>query len=278
MGVRVVTDSGADLPSEIILDLGIVVVPLYIYFGEKAYRDGLDMAQDELFERLVSSPIHPTTSQPKPADFAGIYSSLSKDADAIVSIHLPAKVSGTCNAALQAIKIAEPACEVQVVDSLSLSAGLGLIVMAAARVAKAGGTLPEVLKETHRVIGLTRILGVLDTLGYLLKGGRITRNKALFGTLLKVKPILTMRDGEIVQAGISRSYSKGVGCLFEFVKEYPNLQEVAIAHSTVPEEANALNHHIASIIDEKKIHMFRLGAALGVHGGPGTLLVAVRSV
>lgn len=277
MTIKVVTDSGSDISLEVAKGLGITVVPVYIYFGDKAYKDGVDIGPDELYKRLVEGPIYPTTTQPMPADFAKTYGDLSEDADAIVSIHLPTKVSGTYNAALQGIEIAKPKCEVHVVDSFSVSVGLGIIATAAARVAKAGGNLAEVLEETKKAISQTQIRGLLDTLHYLLKGGRITKTKALVGTLLNVKPILTMREGEMVQAGMARSYAKGIEQLFGFVKSHPNLQEVAIAHSTVPEEAKALKKRIASIIDEKRIQMSRVGAGLGVHGGPGTLLVAVRS-
>jgi DegV family protein with EDD domain len=275
--IKVVTDSGADISPDVAKELGITVVPVYIYFGNKVYKDGVDIGPDELYKRLVEDPLYPTTTQPMPADFAKAYTGLSKDADAIVSIHLPEKVSGTCNAALQGIEIAKPKCEVHVVDSFSVSVGLGIIAMAAARVANAGGNSAEVLEETKKAISQTQIRGLLDTLQYLLKGGRITKAKALVGTLLKVKPILTMRYGEIIQAGMARSYAKGIEQLFEFVKNHPDLQEVAIAHSTVPEEAKTLKKRIAPIIGEEHIQMSRLGAGLGVHGGPGTLIVAARS-
>jgi len=275
--IKIVTDSGSDLPLEVAKKLGITIVPVYIYFGEKAYKDGVDIGPDELYKRLVEGPIYPTTTQPMPADFAKVYSELSKDADAIVSIHLPTKVSGTYNAALQGIEAAKPKCEVHVLDSFSVSVGLGIVAIAAARKAKAGGNLTEVLEETRKAISQTQIRGLLDTLQYLLKGGRITKTKALVGTLLNVKPILTMREGEMVQAGMARSYAKGIDQLFEFVKSHTNLQEVAISQSTVPEEAAALKKRISAIIGEEQILMSRVGAGLGVHGGPGTLLVATRS-
>jgi len=275
--VKIVTDSGSDISPEVAKELGITIVPVYIYFGDKVYKDGVDIGPDELYQRLEHDPIYPTTTQPMPADFARTYSYLSQDADAIVSIHLPTRVSGTYNAALQGFTIAKPKCDVHVVDGLSVSVGLGVVTTAAARVARAGGKLAEVLEETQNAISQTQIRGLLDTLHYLLKGGRITRAKALVGALLNVKPILKMREGEIVQAGMVRSYAKGIERLFEFVKSYPSLQEVAIAHSTVPEEAKTLKKRIASVIDEKRIQMFRIGAGLGVHGGPGTLIVAARS-
>jgi DegV family protein with EDD domain len=277
LAIKIVTDSGSDLPLEVAKKLGITIVPVYIYFGEKAYKDGVDIGPDELYKRLVEGPIYPTTTQPMPADFAKVYGELSKDAEAIVSIHLPTKVSGTYNAALQGVAAAKPKCEVHVVDGFSVSVGLGIVATAAARKAKAGGSLAEVLEETKKAISQTQIRALLDTLQYLLKGGRITKTKALVGTLLKVKPILTMREGEMVQAGMARSYAKGIEQLFDFVKSHPNLQEVAISHTTVPEEAASLKKRIASIISEERILMSRVGAGLGVHGGPGTLLVATRS-
>ena len=277
MAIKVVTDSGSDIPLEVAKELGITVVPVYVYFGDKAFKDGIDIGPDELYKRLVEGPIYPTTTQPMPTDFAKTYSELSKDADAIVSIHLPTKVSGTYNAALQGVQIAKPKCEVHVVDSFSVSVGLGIIATSAAKVAQRGGNLAEVLEETKKAISQTQIRALLDTLQYLLKGGRITKAKALVGALLNVKPILTMLDGELIQAGMARSYTKGIEQLFEFVKSHASLQEVAIAHSTVPEEAEALKKRISSIIDKKRIQMSRVSSGLGVHGGPGVLIVAARS-
>ena len=274
MTVKIVTDSGSDMPLELAKKLDITVVPVYIYFGDKAYKDGVELGPDELYKRLVDGPVYPTTTQPMPNDFAEAYTAVAKDAEAIVSIHLPSKISGTCNAALQGIEIAKPKCEVHVFDSLTVSVGLGLVVLAAARVAKSGGKLSEVLEETKKAIEGVQIRGLLDTLQYLLKGGRITKTRALVGALLNVKPILKTHDGELVQAAMARSFSKGMDQLFEFVKNYPNLKEVGISHTTVPEEAKALKQRLASIIDEKKIQMFRVGAGLGVHGGPGTLIVS----
>jgi DegV family protein with EDD domain len=276
VAVKIVTDSGSDISVDVASELGITIVPLYIYFGEKAYKDGVDIGPDELYKRLVDDPVHPSTTQPMPADFASTYDSISEDCDGIVSIHLSSKVSGTYNAALQGIKIAKPRCEIHAVDSTSLSVGLGIIVTVAARVAKKGGSLTEVLEETKKAIDQTQIRGLLDTLDYLLKGGRITKVKALVGTLLNVKPILTMREGELVQIGMTRSYSKGIEQLLEFVKKYPNLQEVALAHSTVPVEAEMLKKHVLSGVNIKQVPLSRIGAALGVHGGPGVVIVAAR--
>jgi DegV family protein with EDD domain len=276
MAVKIVTDSGADLPPEIVKALDITVVPVYVYFGNEAYRDGVDMGPDELYQRLEEGSIHPTTTQPMPVDFEKVYRELSREADEIVSIHLSSKVSGTYNSAVQGKEMIETKGTIEVIDSFSLSMGLGLITMTAARAAQSGGTLQEVIDETRNAMRNTRLLAVLDSLKYLLAGGRITKARATIGSILNVKPVLTLQDGEIIQAGLTRSYQKGIEKLYEFVKNTPNIEDVSILHSTVPEEAELLKQRISAFIKPDRIHMARLGAGLGVHGGPGTLIVSLR--
>ena len=276
MTVKIVTDSTADLPSEVTGELGITVVPVYVRFGEKVYRDGVDISEDEFYQKLIESPTHPTTSQPSPSDFAAVYRKLAKETDEIVSIQVTGKLSGTYNSALQGKELAGVGSRIEVVDSLSVSMGLGLIAMAAARLAEAGESLPGVMEEVRQAIPRIRLLGVFDTLKYLLQGGRIGRVKALLGSMLNVKPLITMRDGELVPAGQARTRSKGIERLFDLVKNALNIQELAIVHSTTPDEAASLRERIGLIFDKKHIHLARLGPALGVHAGPGTLILALR--
>ena len=276
MAVKVVTDTGADIPASLLSELNITTVPLYIYFGNEVYKDGIDIGPDELYKRLIDGPIHPTTTQPMPSDFTDIYQEISKETDEIVSIHLSSKVSGTYNSAMQGKESLQDKCRIEVIDSTSLSMGLGLITLAAARVAQDGGTLQQVVEEANKSIRKTQLLGVLDTLKYLLAGGRITKARATIGSLLKVKPILTTHEGELVQTGLARSYSKGIDKLYEFVNNTNNVEEMAIVSSTVEEEATSLKKRLSSFIAEEKIHMARIGAALGVHGGPGTLILTMR--
>lgn len=273
--VKIVTDTGADIPAELLKQLNITAVPLYIYFGEKVYKDGVDIGPDELYKRLVEGPVHPTTTQPMPADFIRVYQEIAKETDEIVSIHLSSKVSGTYNSALQGKESLEDKCRIEVIDSNSLSMGVGMVTLAAARIAQAGGTLQQVVEEANKCIKKTQLMAVLATLKYLLAGGRITKARATIGSLLHVKPLLTMHEGELIQAGLARSYAKGIDKLYEFVKNTKNIKEMAIVNSTVPEEADLLKKRLSSIIAEEKIFMARISAALGVHGGPGTLIAAV---
>jgi len=276
MTVKVVTDSTSDLSPKVAQELGITVVPVYVRFGEKVYRDGVDIGHDEFYQRLAESPVHPATSQPTPSDFAEVYSRLSRETDGVVSIHLSRKTSGTYDSALQGRELVGAGCHIEVVDSLSVSMGLGLIAMAAARLAEAGESLQAVMDEVRQAISSVRLLGVFDTLKYLLLGGRVSRTKALVGTLLNVKPLLTMRDGELVQAGLARTRNRGIDRLFDLVKNALSIQEVAIVHSTTPDEASSLRERIGAFLAREQIHIARLGPALGVHGGPGTLILALR--
>jgi len=277
MTVKIITDSTADLSPQLARELGITVVPVYLRFGEKVYRDGIDMGHDEFYRKLAEGSVQPATSQPTPADFADAYKKLSKESDEMVSIHVTSKLSGTCNAALQGSKeLVESGCRIEVVDSLSTSMGLGLIAMAAARSAGAGESLQAVRDEVNEVISCIRLSGVFDTLKYLHRSGRLGKAVALLGSVLNVKPLLTMRDGELVPAGLARTRSRGIDRLFELVKDALNIQELAIVHSTTPDEADSLRERIASVFDRKAIHISRLGPALGVHGGPGALILALR--
>jgi DegV family protein with EDD domain len=276
MTVKIVTDSTADLPSQLAQQLGITVVPVYVRFGDKVYRDRVDISEGEFYQKLVESPTHPTTSQPSPSDFASVYSKLSTETDEIVSIQVTSKLSGTYNSAVQGRELARVGCRIEVVDSLSVSMGLGLITMAAARLAEAGESLQRVMEEIGQAIPNIRLLAVFDTLKYLLRGGRIGRAKALLGSMLNVKPMLTMRDGELCPAGLCRTRSKGIERLLNLVRNTLNIQELAIVHSTTPDEAGSLKERIGDTFDRRQIHLSRLGPALGVHAGPSTLILALR--
>lgn len=276
MTVKIVTDSGADLPAQLVQELGITVVPLYVRFGEKVYRDRVDISEDEFYQRLLHDPIHPSTIQPSPQDFADVYQKLSPEANGIVSIHISGKLSGTCNSALQGRELIEKVCPIEVVDSQAVSMGLGLIDIVAATVAKAGEGLLEVVEEIKQIIPNIHLLFLLDTLKYLLLGGRIGKAKALLGSILNVKPVLMLKDGEVVPAGQVRSRSKGIERLFDFVQNASNIQDLAVVYNTTPNEAQTLGERIGTIFTKEQIKLARVGPTLGVHSGPGALAVALR--
>ena len=276
MTVKIVTDSTADLPDELVKALGITVVPVYVRFGEEVLRDRVDISEDEFYNRLQHDPVHPNTTQPTPQDFVDVYQKLSADADGIVSIHLTTKLSGTYNSALMAKDTLETKCPIEVVDAETLSMALGLVVIAAATAAKAGKSLDEVVAAAKQAMPKMHLLFLLDTLEYLKKGGRIGKAKALLGSILNVKPMITVKDGELVPAGQVRTRAKGIDKLFEYVKNAGDIQDLAVVYNTTPDEAQNLAERIGSVFDREKIRMARLGPGLGVHGGPGAMVVAFR--
>jgi len=276
MTVRIVTDSSCDLPTELVQELGITVVPLYVRFGEEVYREQVDISLDEFYKRLEQGPIHPVTIQPSPQDFVTAYQKVASEADGIVSIHISSKLSGTFNSALQGKKLLEKDFPIEVVDSQIITVGLALICIAAAKMAKAGESLASVVEEVKQMLPNIHLLALLDTLKYLALGGRIGKAKALLGSILNVKPMIALKEGEVVPAGQTRSRSKGIERLFSFVESASNIEDLAIAYNTTPDEAQALAERLGSILTKEAVKVIRLGTTLGVHMGPGGLAIGIR--
>ena len=276
MTIKIVTDITADLPPQLAEELGITVVPVYVRFGDKVYRDRVDVSEDEFYHRLLHDHIHPSATQPSPQDFVDVYRNLVEQADGIISIHVSSKLSGTYNSALLGKELVEKECPIEVIDSQVLTMGLGQLVIAANTIAESGKSLQHVVEEVKQMIPSIHVLGLLDTLKYLALGGRIGKAQALLGSVLSVKPMLAIKDGELVPAGRFRSRAKGIVRLFDFVKNAVDVQDLAIVYNTTHDEAKALIRHVDSIFPQERIRLARLGPALGVHAGPDILFVALR--
>jgi len=277
MTVKIVTDSTSDIPSQVAQALGITVVPAYIHFGDKTYRDRVDISEDELYQRLVDGPVHPTTSAPSPGDFAEAYSKLAQESDEIVSIVVTSKQSAVYDSALLGKEAAGVKCRIEVIDSQSVTMGLGLMAIAAAKAAQAGKGIEEVVEVVRRAIPRTYGMAVLDTLKYALKGGRLSRAGTLLGAMVMVKPMLIIREGVVGPAGVARTRGKGIERLYEFVRKYLPVEDLAVVHATSQQEAESLVERVKSLVPGKQPLIARLGAALGVHGGPGALVVVLRA-
>ncbi|AMU86188.1 DegV family protein [Dehalococcoides mccartyi] len=278
MNIKIVTDSTADIPPQLAKSLGITIVPLYVRFGEKALKDGVEITQDQFFERLQTESVHPNTSQPSPQDFIDVYRELAPTCDGIVSIHISSKLSGTYDSAIQAKKLlGKDAPPIEVIDSRSVSMGLGLLGLLGAEVASSDKNLKEVADTVRSSVEKIQMMCFFDTLKYLALGGRIGKSKALLGSLLSVKPVLVVGNGELLPAGQVRSRSKGMEKLTEFTAGVKNIAGLSVIYTTTPDEAVALADRLAEFFPRKQIVISRLGAALGVHAGPGTLFVATRS-
>jgi len=274
--VRVVTDSTSDLPLEVAKDLGITVVPAYVHIDGKSYRDGIDIGLDDIYRHLLDGAVHATTSAPAPGDFAEVYRRLSAETDGIVSVVVTSRQSAIYDSALVGKESIGGKCRIEVVDSQSATMGLGLVAIAAARRANEGATMDEVLEAAHRAVPRTYGMALLDTLKYALRGGRLSKAGVLVGSLVRVKPMLSIKSGLIGPSGVTRTREKGIERLMEFVKKHLPIDDVSVVYSTSPGEAQTLAESIQSLAPDSRPIMARLGSALGVHGGPGTVAVAVR--
>ncbi len=278
MTVRLVTDSTADLPPDVVEELRITVVPLLVVFGDKVYRDGVDLSVEEFFQRLTTGRVHPTTSQPSVGTFAETYRRLAEETAEIVSIHISAGISGTLQSAQQAADSLAGSPRVEVVDSQSTSMGLGYQVVAAARAAQAGAGLKEVAGVARSVGRRHLLLALLETLEYLRRGGRIGRAQAFLGSVLNLKPLLTLRGGEVHPVTRVRTRARALDEMFRRSMSHGDIDQVAVIHATTPEDAEMLARRARERLPDVPIHVGRLGPALGVHGGPGIIgMVVVKA-
>ena len=282
MTVHIVTDSTSDLDPSVVERLGIVLVPLNIHFGAEVYRDGVDMGKQEFYERLVQSAVLPRTSQPTVSDFQATYESLAADpaTEAIVSVHLGGKLSGTINAAQTAARLLsegdDPTPPVHVVDSDQASMGLGFAAMAAAEAVADGADVEAIVAAAQRTAQRSRVLLIVDTLEYLQKGGRIGRARAFLGTLLRTKPVLELAAGEIEGIERPRTRQKAVERLFQLTVRTPAPRRIGILYGTTPEEAESLAGRVREALPGVPVSVHRCSPVIGVHTGPAALGAAIE--
>lgn len=275
--IKVVTDSTAYLPEEVVQEYDIRVVPLYVHFGEEAFREGVDLSVEEFYSRLKAAPQLPTTSQPSAGEFLEVFQELTGDGHEVIVLTISSKISGTWNSA-RAAKEMLPDAPISVIDSLSTAVGLELMVDAAIQGAAAGATRQEIVDQVEQIREKIRLFFVVDTLEYLAKGGRIGNARAFLGTVLKVKPILVLHDGAIEPLEQVRTKRKAVARILELVGECigdgGSHARVALTHALAPEETKALGQEIHSRLACAEPSMSDLGPVIGTHTGPGAIAVA----
>ena len=276
MGVKIVTDSTSDLPAEICRELDVTVVPLTVMFGDQGYRDGVDLGADEFYKKLIESDKLPTTSQPSAGAFAEAYKEVAKETDEILSIHISGKLSQTYNSARLAASEMDGS-NVEVMDSLQVSLGLGEIVIAAARAARDGASMEDLKQLVTNMMPGTRTLALLETLEYLAKGGRIGKVQAFLGnslrplSILKVIPIVEVRNGEAHPFERVRTRRKGLDRLLAEAQGEGEIKMAGVAYSTNREEAESVLERLRPLVEPENLVLSRFGPVLGTHLGPGAL-------
>ena len=275
MALRIVTDSAADLSPELAHRRNITVLPCYVIMGDISYRDGVDIAPGDFYDRLVSMEQPPTTAQPSAADFQTVYSDILNQGHEILSIHLSGKLSGTVDSAKQARSALGNDTPIRVIDSALASIPMGLAVLAAADAAQGTESLEDLEATVLRQLPLNNAFFLLDTLEFLEKGGRIGKAQAFLGSMLRIKPILKLMDGEVYPVERPRTHAKGMARLLELSQQLGPAQRVAVIYSTEEEGARYLRRHLVGLVPKNEIIMARFGPALGTYVGPGALGIAI---
>jgi DegV family protein with EDD domain len=267
--VRVVCDSTADMSADQLRALGVEMIPLRVIAGTESFRDGLDITPAEFYKRLPQWNPLPTTSQPPPGEFIEVYKTLIDEGYDIISIHLSSKLSGTYqNASTAALNYPG---KVRLFDTMNVSAATAMYVRAAAEMARFGKNIDEIERELHDMYSRVKMAATLNTLEYLQKGGRIGKAKALIGSLLSVKPIITLKEGEVHTLEQVRTRSKAVARLAEMVKSWGPLERIAIMHAEDPDAAGELSNMLSDHLKGVDRYISDVGPVIGTHTGPGTL-------
>ncbi|MEW5322276.1 DegV family protein [Geobacillus thermoleovorans] len=270
--IKIVTDSTHDVPAAVLAEHGVEVVPLHLTIDGEAFIDRVTITPEQFMAKMKAARELPKSSQPSVGEFLAVYDRLGADGSEIVSIHMAGELSGTVRAAEHAAALTEAA--VTVVDSQFISCALGFQVVEAARLAKAGRSVADIVRRLDEVRRCTRLYVVLDTLEHLVKGGRIGRGKALIGSLLRIKPIAALVDGLYTPVAQVRSFSQAVSHLAgRLVEEQgaKRVQKIAIAHADAHRWAERLKEAVTDIIGYSSIDIVETTPVISIHTGPGAL-------
>ena len=273
MRVKIVTDSTCDLPRKVAEELGITVIPVNVHFGEEVYKDGVELSTDEFYRKLQTNSVLPKTSVPSPGIFREVYQMLASKSDAIVSIHVAAAMSATCEAArLGAAELKHP---ISIVDSQTASMACGLLAVIAARAAREGASLADIEALLKDAIPRTITYGVFSTMEYLYKGGRIGRAQAFLGSALKMHPILAIKAGQVIPMERVRTRPKAVERLCQIVESFGIPREMAVMWTTDPQASQDLARRLSSVFPEERMYRASIGPSMGSQVGPDALGVAL---
>lgn len=268
--IQITADSVCDLPDDILSDLNIKIIPTYVNIGEDSVPDdGVALVREEFYQQLPSMPSQPTTAAPSPGDAEAFFRDLLSDADHIISFHVPAKLSGVYNAMRLGAEAVD-ANKISLVDSLQLSMGIGMQVWVAAELAQQGKDVDEILQAVEHVRQNTKLYAIIDTMEYLKRSGRVNALIAGLGTFLKIKPIVTVENGDILSYARVRTWSRAVDKLRELTKAEAPIDRLAILHIANRDGAEKFLESIRDIAPEKTIIM-EVTPTLGTHIGPGSV-------
>jgi DegV family protein with EDD domain len=271
--VKIVTDSLSDISPEKAKELGVSVVPLNVHFGDSVYKDGVELSPDEFYKKLVGSTVFPTTSAPPPGVFAELFTNLAKETNEILAIMVSDKLSATYESAVQGKALVNLECKIEVINTKWIIGAEAILVMLAVEAAKKGANLETISEIVRKAMPRLHALMMFDTLEYLKKGGRIGKAQAFLGSLLKIHPILMLRDGEIHPYERARNRAQAKDILMKYIKKFPRIDRVVVEHATTPEESEEMIERISALVSKDLITRSRVGSVIGTHTGPHIVAV-----
>ena len=276
MTVRIVTDSLSDLTSDLIGKLDITLVPLIVLFGHEKFLDRVTISTDELYHRLISGDIWPTSAQPSPQEFASTYDKLADSTDEILVINHSSKLSGTYQSAMKGKDYMKAnKCRVEIIDSKTVAMGLGLVIIAVAKETQKNIKLDNLIEFTHKALKRSHFIVYFDTLKYLTQGGRIGKAQRFLGSVLSIKPILNIKEGEMSPVTRVRSMATGVTYLHNFITSFKNIEAIGIETTTSLEGADKFAKLLSANYPNIPILRSTVSPVLGVYGGPKAIAISV---
>ena len=276
--IRVITDSACDLSADVAAEHGITIVPLSIRFGDEEFIDGRDLTTEEFWARCKASAVLPETAAPSPGAFQEAFVAAADEGyDGVLSLSLSGGVSATYQSAVAAAKSVADRIEVRAVDSRSMTMSLGLMVLDVAQLAEGGADLDTLEARANILIPRTSVYGAVENLDHLEKGGRIGGAKALLGSLLSIKPVVTLVDGEVAEESKQRTRGRSLHYLADKVMNSAPLSRVAVAHGAAADLDTFLDL-IKDVKSEHPLIVSQLGPVIGTHTGPGTMGICMVTV
>jgi DegV family protein with EDD domain len=268
MTIKIVTDSTCDLPEATVAEYGITVVPLYINFGDQSYLDGVELSRQEFYKRLPDCDPLPTTAAPGPEVFRQTYERLADEgASEVLSIHISISLSATVDVARLGAK-ETGAAPVTVLDSRQLSLGTGFLVLTAAKAAAEGRSMDEIISLLEAQVSRSHVFAALDTLEFLRRSGRMNWAMASLGTVLQIKPLLKMYDGNPTAERV-RTRNRATKRLINLLSDLVPLEKVALVHTHTPDRAEALRQQVQHLLPEGEVPSVDITPVIGAHIGPG---------
>jgi DegV family protein with EDD domain len=273
--VKIVTDSCSDITPKMAEQLGVTVIPVNVHFGDEIYRDNIDLNTEEFYQRLAKDKVFPTTSVPSPIVFTDILGKLAKETNEILVITLSQKYSATYNIFLKSKETIKSKCNIEVIDSQVAIGGQLILVTSAALMAKAGAKLGEITNWVRGAIPRIHVLMTFDTLEYLRRGGRIGKAQAFLGALLKVNPILGIKNGDTFPIARVRSRARALDFMVNFVKSFKKIDALAIEDASTTNELEMLAQRLKGLVPQESFYRSKVSPVVGTHVGPRVLSVSV---